>query len=327
MYLSDFKREKALKIKWQEKEDDSFQRISSGADYVRFPIDKDNITEVDKYKIVQYITWKLIMDDLSSPLFPMSATMDKRAGGESLYLPAARTGFMLTYKSLTSELMNSWAMDTSIQSKFTLPVVRFLQGLIESKQSENARFSHIAQFLEEKVLDGKIVSKEEVVTDYSYLPKSAKKSLPFYITSSLVVELSPLIIFLNSKVNYRSLIIEEPEAHLHPKMQRVITQAMARLVNKGLPLWCTTHSDTILQQVNNLIKLHNHKNKKEMMEKFGYEKEDLINPKEIKAYQFVVEKQSVVKPLKLTDDGFEVPTFNESIINLANETIVLSGDE
>ena len=151
--------------------------------------------------------------------------------------------------------------------------------------------------------------------------------MPFYITSSLVVELSPLIIFLNSKVNYRSLIIEEPEAHLHPKMQRVITQAMARLVNKGLPLWCTTHSDTILQQVNNLIKLHNHKNKKEMMEKFGYEKEDLINPKEIKAYQFVVEKQSVVKPLKLTDDGFEVPTFNESIINLANETIVLSGDE
>ncbi|MBD3840089.1 MAG: AAA family ATPase, partial [Epsilonproteobacteria bacterium] len=298
LYLSDFSREKPLAIKWQAKEDDSFQRISSGVDYVRFPIDKENLTEIDKYKIIQYITWKLIMDDLSSPLFPMSATMNKRAGGEALYLPAARTGFMLTYKSLTSELMNSWAMDGEIQSRFTLPVVRFLQGLIESKQSEKAKFSEIAEFLENRVLDGKIISKEEIIADYSYMPKSAKKALPFYLTSSLVVELSPLIIFLNSKVNYRSLIIEEPEAHLHPKMQRVITQAMARLVNKGLPIWCTTHSDTILQQVNNLIKLFNHKDKKELMQKFGYEKEDLINPNDIKAYQFVVDRQTIVKPLK-----------------------------
>ena len=327
LYLSDFSREKPLSIKWQAKEDNSFQRISSGADYVRFPINKDNITEIDKYKIVQYITWKLIMDDLSSPLFPMTTTMTRRAVGESLYLPAARTGFMLTYKSLTSELMNSWAMDTQIQSRFTLPVVRFLQGLIESKQSERAKYREVAKFLEENVIDGKIKQKEEVVTNYSYLPKNAKKSLPFYITSSLVVELSPLIIFLNSKVNYRSLIIEEPEAHLHPKMQRIVTQAMARLVNKGLPIWCSTHSDIIFQQINNLIKLHNHKNKEEMMEKLGYKKEDLIDPKDIKAYQFIIDKQTVVKPLKLTKEGFEVPTFNESLIALANETLELSGDE
>lgn len=327
LYLSDFSRDKPLKINWQEKELDNFQRISSGVDYVRFPIDKDNMTEVEKYKITQYITWKLIMNDLSSPLFPMSATLDKRAGGEALYLPAARTGFMLTYKSLTSELMNSWGLDGEVQSKFTLPVVRFLQGLMESKQSENSKFSDIAKFLEESVLDGKIVSKNEVITDYSYMQKGSKTSLPLYITSSLVVELSPLIIFLNSKVNYRSLIIEEPEAHLHPKMQRAITQAMVRLVNKGLPLWCTTHSDTILQQVNNLIKLANHKNKNELMQKFGYTKEDLINKNDVKAYQFIVDKTTTVKPLKLTDEGFEVPTFNEAIIALANETIELSGDE
>lgn len=327
LYISDFKREKPLKIKWQEKEIDNFKRISSGADYVRFPIDVETITEVEKYKIVQYLTWKLIMNDLSSPLFPMSATMDKRAGGESLYLPAARTGFMLTYKSLTAELMNSWGLEETVQSKFTLPVVRFLQGLIESKQSEDGKFSDVAKFLEENVLDGKIVSKDEVVTDYSYKPKNSKNSLPFYITSSLVVELSPLIIFLNSKVNYRSLIIEEPEAHLHPKMQRIITQAMARLVNKGLPIWCTTHSDTILQQVNNLIKLSNHKDKSEMMQQFGYTKEDLIDKNDIKAYQFVVDRYTIVEPLKLTSEGFEVPTFNEAIISLANETIELSGDE
>ena len=64
-----------------------------------------------------------------------------------------------------------------------------------------------------------------------------------------------------------------------------------------------------------------------MMEKFGYEKDDLINPKDIKAYQFVIDKQTTVKPLNLTSEGFEVPTFNESIISLANETIELSGEQ
>jgi len=324
--LSDYEREKPLKIKWQEKDKESSQRISSGADYVRFPIDKKNITETEKYKIIQYLTWKLIMDDLSSPLFPMNSTLDKRAGGESLYLPAARTGFMLTYKSLTAELMNSWGLESEVHSKFTLPVVRFLQGLIESKRSEKGKFREIAEFLEKTVLDGRIVSKDEVITDYSYMPKSSKKSLPFYITSSLVVELSPLIIFLNSKVKYRSLIIEEPEAHLHPKMQRIIAQAMVRLVNKGLPIWCTTHSDTILQQINNLIKLSNKKNKKELMEKFGYTKEDLISSKNIRAYQFVVNKHTTVSPLNLTDNGFEVPTFNDAIIDLARETIELGNN-
>lgn len=328
LFLSNYKRDKPIKINWQEKNIEISQRISSGSDYIRVPIDKNSVTDIEKYKIIQYITWKLIIEDLSSPLFPMSSSMDKRAGGESLYLPAARTGFMLTYKSLTSELMNIWGdIDGEVSSRFTLPVVRFLQGLIESKKSEKAKFKDIADFLEEKVMSGRIEQKDDLIPDYSYLPKNSKKTIPFYITSSLVVELSPLIIFLNGNVDYRSLIIEEPEAHLHPKMQRIIVQAMARLVNRGLPLWCTTHSDTILQQVNNLIKLYNHKDRKNLMEIFSYEKSDLINPKDIKAYQFISDKQTIVKPLKLTQDGFEVPTFNESILSLANETLELSSDE
>lgn len=63
------------------------------------------------------------------------------------------------------------------------------------------------------------------------------------------------------------------------------------------------------------------------MEIFSYEKSDLINPKDIKAYQFISDKQTIVNPLKLTQDGFEVPTFNESILSLANETLELSSDE
>jgi len=320
--LSEFSRKKPLEIKWQEKDPYTSMRFSSGADYVRFPVGS-NISEIEKYRMIQYITWKLLMDDLSAPLFPLNSTFDKRIGGESLYLPAARTGFMLTYKSLTAELMNSWSGQSNVQSYFTMPVVKFLQGLIETKRTKNSKYREIAEFLEKNILKGKVISKEGVITDYTYQPYKSKKNLPFYITSSLVSELSPLIIFLNSNTHYRSLIIEEPEAHLHPEMQRVIVCAMSRLVRKGLPIWCTTHSDTIFQQVNNLIKLSHHKNKKELMEKYEYENEDLIDKNDVKAYQFIDDGGTVVKPLKLTSQGFEVPTFNESLISLANETIDL----
>jgi predicted ATPase len=70
----------------------------------------------------------------------------------------------------------------------------------------------------------------------------------------LVTELAPLLMFLRSKDLFRSLIIEEPEAHLHLEVQEKLARALARLVNAGLPVWLTTHGDSFFQQFSNLIK-------------------------------------------------------------------------
>ena len=49
------------------------------------------------------------------------------------------------------------------------------------------------------------------------------------------------------------LIIEEPEAHLHPGAQAAIALTLARLVRAGVRVIVTTHSYWFLQQLGNLI--------------------------------------------------------------------------
>ena len=320
--IINYQRKEPLTIKLIEFIDNK-QRISSGKNYVKFPLDKKNITNNQKYKIVQYICWKLLMEDLTAPLFSMFDK--KRINGEPIFLPASRIGFMLTYKSLIADAMNSWGYDKETNIRFTLPIVNFLQALIKQEQSKKNQYENVINLLENEIINGKIISKEKIVNEYSYKQKGMKKDIPLHITSSLVVELAPLLIFLKSNLKFKSIFIEELEAHLHPKIQKIATRAIIKLMNKKFPVVMTTHSDTIFQHINNMIKLSNIKNKKDLMDKLGYDKDDLIDKEDIKVYEFkVTNNQTEVIPLTLTNEGFEVPSFNNTLIELAQETILLS---
>ena len=73
--------------------------------------------------------------------------------------------------------------------------------------------------------------------------------------SSMVSELAPLVFFLRDVVRPGdTLIIEEPEAHLHPRAQTKISMTLARLVRVGVRVIITTHSDWLLEQIGNLIR-------------------------------------------------------------------------
>lgn len=324
MSISDYRRTRPLKIRWDEREQSEKVRFSSGADYVRFPwVAQQAQSEAEKYRMIQYLCWKLIMGDMSAPLFPAgNLGAGRRVEGETLYLPAARSGFMLTYASLTAELMNAWG-GSAVSSTFTLPVVRFLQGLTENRRAVKSKLSDIADHLEANIMDGKVLSEESAINSYRFQARTAKTPIPYHVASSLVGELTPIVLFLRSTIKYRSLIIEEPEAHLHPAMQKTLTCALSQIVSRGVPVWCTTHSDTVFQQINNLIKLGNHPKRDELMEAYGYTKDDLLMMDEVKAYEFITDTngKAEVKALTMTGDGFAVPTFNRALIDLSDETV------
>lgn len=328
--ITDYRRQKPLRVKWEPKSSEVSSRFSAGKDYVRFPyVAGEALSESEKYRMVQYLCWKLLMDDLSAPLFPAGGvTAGRRVEGETLYLPAARSGFMLTYPSLTAELMEAWG-GRDITSTFTLPVVRFLQGLIESRRSKNAKLADIADDLEQSILRGRVVSQEGPINRYLYQAEGGREGLPYHVASSLVGELSPVIIFLRSTIRYRSMIIEEPEAHLHPAMQKKLACALSRIVSRGIPVWCTTHSETIFQQINNLIKLATHPESQSLMQRYGYTRDDLLSPDDVKAYEFVTNSQgkTEVRALEQTEDGFAVPTFNRALVELNEETLAFMQDE
>lgn len=324
--IEQFRRSKPLELKFDEKDSIEGTRYSSGRHYVRIPYtnrSKEQATE--RYRMAKYVTWKLLMDQLSSPLYPVveRTSIQSRAIGEALYLPASRTGFMLAYKTLVQEMMeqaiHGEKEETNLQ--FTLPVYRFLQGLIRLDESTTSQYEDIGEFLENEILHGSMKQEKGVIPSYFYQPKSKKNKLPLYITSSLVTELSPLILFLKSKTTYRSLFFEEAEAHLHPRVQRVLAVALVKLVNRGMPVWLTTHSDILFQQINNLMKLAVHPRKEELMKKSGYTEEDILDPEKVRAYQFQISNQeTTITKLSATENGFPAETFNRVILELNEET-------
>jgi AAA15 family ATPase/GTPase len=71
----------------------------------------------------------------------------------------------------------------------------------------------------------------------------------------MVTELAPVVLLLrNAIARGDMLIIDEPEAHLHPAAQTEMAKTLGRLVRAGVRVVVTTHSDWLLMEIGNLIR-------------------------------------------------------------------------
>ncbi len=286
----------------------------------------EQLPDSDKNKLVQTIFSNKETNIGKLSLENISCSNDTESW-LPIYLPASRTGFMLSYKPLTAELMNRWGLDKQETTTFTRPIIHFLQKLIKAEMSSDTPFADIAESLEKQILRGKIVQNSQTQSFY-YAPESNPTNLmPLHTTSSLVTELAPLIIFLKDRLSkFNLLVFEEPESHLHLEAQRILARHLVKLVNRGVPVWMTTHSDTMFQQFNNLLASNEKRIQK--LKNLSYQDDELIKPEDIKAYQFNISEdgKTDVVPLEQTEDGLIAPTFNKTIIELSEEAIHLEKD-
>lgn len=239
--------------------------------------------------------------------------------GYSAYFPTTRTGFLLTYKTLVgSAMQDKFNLDVSDKNLLTRPNSDFLRRLSSmSTQSINTEYQDIVDFIERRVINGHIAVSELPTQDILYIPDGGKKELPMYVTSGVVTELTPLLLFLKYE-NIRTMLIEEPEISLHPELQWQMARLLIRLKNAGIPVFATTHSDIILQHVNNMIKLTDLEEKEQLLNDMQYEEEDLLRRDEVAVYQFDVNERKKTQVTKLVcgDYGFEAMTFYNTLEKL-----------
>ncbi len=89
------------------------------------------------------------------------------------------------------------------------------------------------------------------------------------------------------------LIVDEPELNLHPENQRRIARLFARLVNLGIKVFITTHSDYIVKELNTLIMLSQNKpHLKKIAKREGYDSSELLGSEKIKVY---IAEEALVK--------------------------------
>ena len=206
---------------------------------------------------------------------------------ETYYMPAARSGIMQSHRVISSSLV-SRATRAGLEHFPALPtlsgmVTDFLEHLIlyddsrkfsssfhprdrydpmwrrQSQSRDGNSIEQLANELEYRLLGGAIRNRSvssDQYPDFIFVPNESEEQLSISRSSSMVSELAPIVLFLRRNILPRDmLIIEEPEAHLHPAAQTQMARILAKLARLGVRVVVTTHSDWLLKQIANLIRL------------------------------------------------------------------------
>ncbi len=146
--------------------------------------------------------------------------------GETHYLPAARSGIMQSHRVIASSLV-ARSTRGGLERFPELPtfsgvMADFMQRLILYEESRGRKdpMKDLADSLEKETLAGQIRTTRPHgggYPEFVYRPSEAEKDIRLTRASSMVSELAPVVLFLQSALSPGDmLIIEEPEAHLHP---------------------------------------------------------------------------------------------------------------
>ncbi|ADN49515.1 AAA family ATPase [Vulcanisaeta distributa] len=147
--------------------------------------------------------------------------------------------------------------------------------------------------------------------------------IPLDIAPSGVREsLLPVLSLINGES--RVVIIEEPEAHLHPRAITRLARVIARAVNRGKWVILSTHSDYLLYGLSNLIEASGLSD--EELKRRGLDRSDVLSPDKVAVYLVKAEPEksaSVLERIPVSIDGIEEEEFSKVATELAEESSLI----
>lgn len=275
------------------------------------------------------LQWELIQKVYSVAL---NIVMQEVAIDRQIYLPAARTGFMLT-KDIINKVGRKNTFNLSEEKEMITPFIRpinqFLDvvGDLSADTRGKDRNVQLALDMEKEMTNGTIELSAMPNREVQYVPAGYKKGISLRLSSAVVTELSPIILILKHHSDIERFYYEEPEMCLHPQLQSKMGKMIGRMVNSGIGMMITTHSDIMLQHINNMIKLSKRQDCKEICDKLGYTQLDLLSASQVKVYQLRAKTRgkTEVEELPCGENGFVVPTFNDALDDIMNEAYEIQG--
>ena len=254
----------------------SFERTMGAAKKQLFSISKEEdasdvtislLVEKNQITIPKPIIEEVIGDALKDIVFghilpkPFIASTERT--GAAIFrkdLNLARNRLLDEIGTMDKEL-NPFELLNKMYSDYALPVkrnVEFTRKLEELRSRESFLVERhpdlLAMFAD--IIGGRYdVTKDD---ELYFVPNSNRRlKLTMDESSSAVRSLLDVGFYLNHVAQEGDLLmIDEPELNLHPENQRRIARLLVGLVNSGIKVFITTHSDYIVKELNALIMMY-----------------------------------------------------------------------
>ncbi len=254
----------------------------------------------------------------------------------SYYLPADRAGVMHMHQLIVRSLIAS-ATRTRLRPDSPSPqltgihwdLLDQLVAMSTVSQRAHEELDAIALRLENNLLQGEVSvggSKHINYPYFSYRPLRWERDLPLVNASSMVTELAPVVLYIRHVIQPGELlVVEEPEAHLHPELQAKFIRLLVAAVQSGVRVLITTHSEWILEELANLVRL----SELPPDQREGIEDPDIsLRPDQLGAWFFERNEESggsVVREISLDEESATFPAgFGLVTENLYNRWVEIS---
>ncbi len=251
-------------------------------------------------------------------------------------MPAERNGLHLFYKELSnrrSTLLHHASkknidihelLKDVIESRYAKPIADYIDWLNELSENKKAsgNFHTIATKILKEIAQGKyrVGSLNNEIFFNPYQKKRDGKpivEMGLHMAASTVKSMFGLWFFLEYQAKKGDiLMIDEPELNMHPTNQRAIARILSQLVNQGIYVVVSTHSDYFVREINSLIMLSD-KNALPLLKKHKYQKEEVLTPDQVGAYLF---DNQTIKPFEITKEDGICATTLDIVIKEHNKT-------
>jgi predicted ATPase len=257
-----------------------------------------------------------------------------------IYIPAERAGIMRIYKQLLRlHIETSWHMvpphlkrkfaQLMMSERIRLPGVVgvFLDQILNMdkftlEERKKAFVAPALDLLEEEVLRGKLKMGEDL--SVSYHETGAEKPIDLINASAITSEISAIYLLSGKLREGGWLILEEPEAHVHPRGQMGLARFMAALARLGVNVIATTHSDLIALKLAQMVGLAGLSPQDRV--KLGYREDEYLTKEELALYFMEpTEEGSVARKIEVSETGevSELPTYSKVVEEMYGEAVKL----
>ncbi|MHA1875154.1 MAG: AAA family ATPase [Promethearchaeota archaeon] len=297
--------------------------------YILIDINRLKIAEIHPIEEINEIIFSSIYDYTRRKIF-------QSFQNQCFYLPAARSGILQSHKAIVASIIRK-VPSVVLKGGFDIPklsgvISEFISTIIELsgkaryldkldiriRGSDDFRKKFISDDLiknfQNEIISGEIkLHHSDSLYKYPEIWYHYKETeIPLHRSSSTVSELAPLFLYLKHLIEKSdTLIIEEPEAHLHPANQIILGKYLVRLIREGINIFITTHSEWLIEQLNNFLIFG--KISEEKRKKFGdYTANDYLLDSEVSAYIFNYNAKKdgfIIEELQIEKNGISEESF------------------